>query len=77
MLFYLEAAPGGFNAPNALLAAGVIRGLAVAVPRFGPLPDAADLRRAVLLCTAGSPEVRACTCGVLVAHNAFAHFVYE
>ncbi|KAF5839296.1 hypothetical protein DUNSADRAFT_1169 [Dunaliella salina] len=57
VLFYLEHAPGGFNAPSALLSAGVVRGLAVALPRFGPLPDAHELRTAVLLCASGSPEV--------------------
>ena len=42
---------------KALLSAGVVRGLAVAVPRFGSLPGADELRAAVLLCAAGSTEV--------------------
>ena len=55
--FYLKHAPGGFNVSKALLSAGVVRGLAVAVPRFGSLPGADELRAAVLLCAAGSTEV--------------------
>eukprot|EP00983_Pelagomonas_calceolata_P056905 1144845-Pelagomonas_calceolata.AAC.2 len=62
ILFYLEHAPGGLNAPSALLSAGVVRGLAVALPRFGPIPDAHELRAAVLLCASGSPEVSKLLC---------------
>lgn len=58
VLFYLQHAPGGFSAPKALLSAGVVRGLAVAFPKFGPLQSAEELRCVLLLCAAGSAEVR-------------------
>ena len=58
LLFYIEQRPGNFSAPAALLSAGIVRGLSLLLPPYAPLPAAEPLRLCVLLCAAGSLEVR-------------------